>query len=993
MLLYIYLFAICQIVSNSMCLNPNSKLGSTYVHANEYNTVCSFSSEMKHSGSKEYVTQRRCVQNIYPERHFNPKIRIRRDIRQTIGKNTLATDVRAFGRNAEHNSYLHNHGMSDCTSMDPTKYKSCYICPDFKWSYLDICINKTVCFTKRENNSIPLLLLKLSYNRNQVKNLLLIVDNTWTGFFPEVPAPIDLTNLCQLKRLEKFELRRKSANIFQQYPLRYSKDTFKSLTGLKVLIINFPIRDESLEYMIEPLTGLEYLELSQTFGISMKNMTASLSKVNNATLKHLLLNTFQLMGGPGFSGELNITSFLSNRIFPRLETFQISGNSLSSLLPGIYSLAPNLKRYDISINILLDSHNNAAIIEGLLHPSIEEYKVNYQGYIGGKIAQPWDISDATSELDKTNVTTADQIPERLDEKLIGEKHSLRKRDYEYVPGLVALYCFNQATHPSNISEFMIYGRYLKSLFACLLAGFHLEWLQDELFPPFRDIFNPGCMSMAMLPIGQNLSIFELSSLHWEAAVRRGYLYHGNLCIQPNQVKTFSFSHNAPWLVSEKISDNLMDLSGLYGVENFENLDFSFNKLHMDLSFLMKESPFPNLKSFIAAGNIIIMPQDFQLCPKLKNLSRLDLSYSNQRALPPNIFTQCDKLESVILSHNSIHSLSGLNLEALNQLRELDLSYNYISFLSKKITSKLKTITSGERHNLTLNLHHNPLTCGCHKRALEFTIWLIQNKDVITSQEFDKYHCTGKSQEYFLTDLTPKLISEIRADCFPNQTRVIATSIFTTLLSVAVLMGLYAIYRRRWKFWYNIYKAKQSIRSLFYSKNEHFTPRMFLYDAFVSYCADDRFWVHDVLMKTLEDQYGFKLCIHYRDFPLGGGIAETIITQMQRSREMIIVISNVSLMRQWCQFELMEALRQSQARDQTIIVIKMGTLSEQNLAQNPTAAHILDMHTYLEWSDNPNGQKLFWAKLVGKLYEDNEGQCSYRCCCPYGARSLSYQEIE
>ena len=993
-MLYISLFVVCQIVSNCICLNPKSILGSKIRQSNGYNTHWSFPSEMKRSDSKGYMTQNSDVENIYPESHFNPKVWFKRKVQQTLSSDTLADDATSFEGYTEHNSYLNNHGMSDCKSMDQTKYKSCYICPDSKFNYSDTCFNKTVCFTKRENSSIPLLLLQLSrYHRNQVTNLLLIVDNTWAGFFPEVPAPIDLTNLCQLNRLEKFELQRRSAHFFQQYPLAYSYDTFKSLTGLKVLIINFPIRDESLEYMLEPLTGLEYLELSQTFGISMKNMTASLSKVNNATLKHLLLNTFQLMGGPGFSGELNITSFLSNRNFPSLETFQISGNSISSLLPGIYCLAPRLKRYDISINILLNSHNNAAILEGLLHPSIEEYNLNYQGYIGGKIEQPWDVNNAIPQLLNQNSTIANRIPERLDEKRIDKNHVHKRRDREQIPSSVALNCFNQATHPSNISEFMIHGRYIKSLFACLVPDFHLEWLEDELFPAFQDIFNQYCMSFGKFPIGQNLSKLEFSFLHWEAGITRGYLYYGYLCIQPNQVKTLSFSHNAQWLVSAKVSDNLMDLNGLHGGENIENIDFSFNNLHMDLSFFMKGLPFPNLKSLNVAGNIIILPHEFQFCPKFRNMTRLDLSYSNQEVLPPNIFRQCDKLESICLAHNFIHNLSGLNFETTIQLRELDLSYNHISFLSKEITSKLKAIANGERHNLTLNLRHNPLICGCHNRALEFTNWLIQNKDIITSMEFDKYHCTGKSQEFFLMDLTPKAMSEIRANCFPSQTRVITTSIFTTLLSVAILMALYATYRRRWKFRYNIYKAKQSIRSLCYSKNEHFTPRMFLYDAFVSYCADDRFWVHDVLMKTLEGQYGFKLCIHYRDFPLGGGIAETIITQMQRSREMIIVISNVSLMREWCQFELMEALRQSQARDQTIIIIKMGTLSEQNLAQNPTAAHILDMHTYLEWSDNPNGQKVFWAKLVGKLYVDDEGHCSCRWCCPYGARSLSYQQLE
>jgi hypothetical protein len=56
---------------------------------------------------------------------------------------------------------------------------------------------------------------------------------------------------------------------------------------------------------------------------------------------------------------------------------------------------------------------------------------------------------------------------------------------------------------------------------------------------------------------------------------------------------------------------------------------------------------------------------------------------------------------------------------------------------------------------------------------------------------------------------------------------------------------------------------------------------YIYDAFVCYCALDRFWVHNVLMKELEGKYGFKLCIHYRDFGFGS-IADMIVTKLTQS---------------------------------------------------------------------------------------------------------------
>ena len=61
------------------------------------------------------------------------------------------------------------------------------------------------------------------------------------------------------------------------------------------------------------------------------------------------------------------------------------------------------------------------------------------------------------------------------------------------------------------------------------------------------------------------------------------------------------------------------------------------------------------------------------------------------------------------------------------------------------------------------------------------------------------------------------------------------------------------------------------------------------------------------MKTIEEKYGFKLCIHYQDFPVGDPIAETFIEKMANSQYIIAVMSDLSLRSEWCQFELMESL--------------------------------------------------------------------------------------
>jgi hypothetical protein len=43
---------------------------------------------------------------------------------------------------------------------------------------------------------------------------------------------------------------------------------------------------------------------------------------------------------------------------------------------------------------------------------------------------------------------------------------------------------------------------------------------------------------------------------------------------------------------------------------------------------------------------------------------------------------------------------------------------------------------------------------------------------------------------------------------------------------------------------------------------------YIYDGFVVYCDEDKKWAHEKLVPVLEEEYGHKLCIHYRDFQVG-----------------------------------------------------------------------------------------------------------------------------
>ena len=67
-------------------------------------------------------------------------------------------------------------------------------------------------------------------------------------------------------------------------------------------------------------------------------------------------------------------------------------------------------------------------------------------------------------------------------------------------------------------------------------------------------------------------------------------------------------------------------------------------------------------------------------------------------------------------------------------------------------------------------------------------------------------------------------------------------------------------------WHLVYAYYLMLAFLYNSKNKD--KRAHQYDAFVSYNANDEGWVLGELLPKLEDEQGWRLCLHHRDFQPG-----------------------------------------------------------------------------------------------------------------------------
>lgn len=868
--------------------------------------------------------------------------------------------------------------------------KHCFFCPDHEIlsdGYKQF--NKTVCYSVAESDeatvpngvNVTSLLQDIDV---ETTALQIVVDNKWQGYYPLKAYPVDLTPIHRLTNLELFELSEGNDTYLQPYPLKFENSTFQNLTKLKILKINLPLVDQDLQTIVEPLYQLEILNLSFTRGVGMASITNLLRNVNSTSLMQLFLDTFQLIGGKGYQGSLDLTKFLSNRTFPNLKVLSLSENSLFQLLPGITRLAPSLEMLDLSGNILLDSSNLAAFMEASLHPSIQLLDLGYQGYIGG----------GTYHFRDSGRPTVHSQQFTLQENLVSLNS---KTSFLHLINKLILNTVNEhdkVNGQSNISSLMYdKGKFLKTLQALLPDQFN--HVTEDFLPNYGDLYNYSCMAFLKFPFGPNLREVFFNHIHWEESVTLGIKLKDNMCFRENNLTSLVFSHNSRWLDSAKLDSTLKHTKAIYGLEKLTKLQLDNNDVELDITVIGNGTSFPNMEHLDLSGNHIYMQPNFRVCDHMKQLTNFNLNNNRLKNIPESLIAQCHNLKVLNLGQNHLKEKFFLDLNNTEKLEVLDLSSNKLAYLSLPLVTRLETWASKANITMHIDLTGNPLSCRCdNKMALDFIKWINNVQNSSTSKimfvGYEHYYCEGPKNNLRIETLAnEKQFQELMNQCpHSNLFLILITVTCTAAAFVVVILGIVG-YRNRWLLKYKWFKVTTALSKLLkYNSNDCEERISYKYDAFVSYCADDRFWVHDALMKTLEEQYSFKLCIHYRDFPVGEPIAQTIANKMLASRELIVVISDLSLQREWCRFELEFAVHEAEKRKKKIIVIKMGSLG--NRVDSESAARVLDTHTHLEWTDNPKGQKLFWAKLVGRMYGDDTGCCV--CCCPYGAKAIKYQDI-
>ncbi|EDV97732.1 GH14531 [Drosophila grimshawi] len=381
---------------------------------------------------------------------------------------------------------------------------------------------------------------------------------------------------------------------------------------------------------------------------------------------------------------------------------------------------------------------------------------------------------------------------------------------------------------------------------------------------------------------------------------------------------------------------------------------------------------------------------------LLELEVLQLQNNLLRALNGNEFQGLDNLQELYLQHNAIATIDTLTFTHLYHLKILRLDHNAIG--SFAVWNFLPSYLN------ELRLAGNPWSCRCE--------FIDKLRDFMSRHEYvldrQKLHCempsnsTQQQQQqpvqmaiYGATGDSLPVVqcsqmlqlgldnnfnyaergaaggNDANGDAMLNgnmtSTKMILTqppkqdyipilvAILTAFIFIMICTLLVFIFRQEMRVWCH---ARFGVR-LFYNgqKDVDKNEREKLFDAFISYSSKDELFVNEELAPMLElGEQRYKLCLHQRDFPIGGYLPETIVQAIDSSRRTIMVVSENFIKSEWCRFEFKSA-HQSVLRDRRrrLIVIVLGEVPQKEL--DPDLRLYLKTNTYLQWGD-----KLFWQKL-------------------------------
>ena len=726
-----------------------------------------------------------------------------------------------------------------------------------------------------------------------------------------------------------------------------------NLTSLKISITW--TMSEPLPAMFSFLKNLEVLDLSYTRLINYTNLQQSLKGLKNNDVLHRVIlrntQTFEnLVNGLSF----NLSYFLEPIAHCPLQHLDLSYNSLKSIYPGLIRFAPNVTEIIVTNNffLILDS---AFFLEVLLHPKLEVADFSRQGYgISASNIQtamfPTESSQSLMQKIPRSEMTSEELPmlqispkESIMSKTPPKKSSILETSPDEFPmktsskrSVSFLKKQAEATLALKIKElesikeppmdplknanfsfvdddciniragnvcaiFKPQCRPLFKLFRenhaffCEVLAYYVKksfaGIPCDYIPRIDDLVDEDCGACFVFPSMGNLrQLFLREDNIYDQNRLPTQMINTKICFHPNKIEKADLSYNYPLGYPDIDVLFQLPITGFNNLKEGKLAGSNLMKPYYNLS-----ATFPNIMSIDFSQNKLTLEnykEKYFIGPP--TVTYFNLASNAIRKTPEDTLRTMHALETLNLDNNHLSEFS-MNLTYLPNLRNLSLQSNLIKSFSKRMMVQFNEHARKSNQSITIDLQHNILLCTCNE--LDFVHW-IQNAKT-HSLDFkgieDLVCLNSKSSTMKILEVELNHINCLSARA------IVGISVSGALLLAGMIAwcGI-TLYRKRWWLRYRYFTVTKMYKQ---RQQQQEAQRNYEYDAFVSYNRRDELWINTELQPKLEDEFGLKLCLHQRDFELGGHIMEHITSSIANSRKTLLILSPNFLASNWCHWEM------------------------------------------------------------------------------------------
>lgn len=360
-------------------------------------------------------------------------------------------------------------------------------------------------------------------------------------------------------------------------------------------------------------------------------------------------------------------------------------------------------------------------------------------------------------------------------------------------------------------------------------------------------------------------------------------------------------------------------------------------------------------------------------PDLTSLESFDVSRNFIQSWSYQIFNRNDNMKLLNLRGNNLLLVTSGMLKDFELLEYVAIGGNQLQCSCNYVFLLHMVFGNGSDHNHNANGTSGTIAVQPNYAVAHINLYDYSEEDYLCMNFTSKKKLNtinlplcGREDEGNYSHVNEDYLSESVEEILEEY---VVIYIVTSVLVMVALVIVFMVYRKWFFIKYFFVLLKSSAVLSFFDDDKVYLDKScsdedmsYQYDVFVSYSDNDRSWVLDEMLPHLEQEDLITVCLHERDFEVGYGILENIISCMDRSRCLMLIISESFLLSRWCQFEMHLAQhRLLETRRDELILVLLEDIPRRKCPK--TLSYLMKTKTYIQWPrQQTSDRELFWKRL-------------------------------